>query len=259
MKKILLFIITFTGFWSARAQDYIYATSGELIVASVSEVNTKEIVYKKYNNPNGPQYRMPLTEIVLIEYQNGTIEKFTVLEYDEIPPVDTVSGRWGKNLIGVNLLNIWFSNAHVWYERILNPGFGIRLSVNVHTGPLKDNEFGDPVWATYTFTSGADLNFYPGRQGKIRYYFGPGFRMGTVREKNLADPNGRKDFIYNYRAIFINNGINLQATRHLFIGAQLGLGLQRILLLQANAGNPDWAERFTDLEGMMMFNVGWRF
>lgn len=255
MKKIILLFIAIAGFICANAQDYIYTTSGELVLANITEVNSTEILFKRHNNPNGPQYRLPRNQIVLIEYQNGTIEKFTVGDYVEKQPADSmpVQSKYGKNLIGVNLLNIALSNAHVWYERIFTPRFGARLSINTHLGPFNGNDY---TWVDYSFTTGADLNFYPTGQGRVRYYFGPGFRAGRLREISALN---KYDFIYNYRAVFINNGVNFQATRNLFIGAQLGMGLQRVTLHEAVAGKREDSDTFTDLDGYLMLNLGWRF
>lgn len=73
MRKIILTTLTvmFTlgiGF----SQDMITKKSGEDIKAKISEITTKEVKYKRFDNLNGPIYSIDKSEVLLIKYENGT-------------------------------------------------------------------------------------------------------------------------------------------------------------------------------------------
>lgn len=56
------------------AQDIITTKDHKQIEANVLKVNPTEIVFKKTSNPAGPEYSLPLDEIIEIEYWNGELE-----------------------------------------------------------------------------------------------------------------------------------------------------------------------------------------
>jgi hypothetical protein len=76
MKKISLFILivifNITGF----SQDTLYTKEGKVIAGKVTEVTQNEIKYKSASNPDGPVYVINKSDIVLIEYKNGTKDVF---------------------------------------------------------------------------------------------------------------------------------------------------------------------------------------
>jgi len=62
-------IITMTG---AVAQDIITTKTGEDILAKIVEVGHTEIKYKKFDNPEGPQFTILKSDVLMIRYENGT-------------------------------------------------------------------------------------------------------------------------------------------------------------------------------------------
>lgn len=60
------------------AQDFITKKTGEDIKAKVTEVGRTEVKYKKYDNLDGPVYTIPVSEILVIRYENGTNDVFNV-------------------------------------------------------------------------------------------------------------------------------------------------------------------------------------
>ena len=65
-------ILTCTCF----AQDVIVTKDSKKIDAKVMEVNVNDVRYKKFDNPDGPSYALPKSDIVTIVYQNGRVETF---------------------------------------------------------------------------------------------------------------------------------------------------------------------------------------
>ena len=77
MKKILLIVSLLAGLCiSAAAQDVIYTKDGRTIEAKIIEVGSTSISYKKYSNPSGPTYTLPINQIKSLEYENGDNDVF---------------------------------------------------------------------------------------------------------------------------------------------------------------------------------------
>lgn len=74
-----LFGLIISGLFTINlcAQDNIVLRTGEEIKAKVEEVGIGEIKYKRTDNPTGPLYSIRKSEVLLINYQNGTKDVFT--------------------------------------------------------------------------------------------------------------------------------------------------------------------------------------
>jgi hypothetical protein len=85
MKKMLLILVVLIGFGiTANAQDVITLKNGTDINALVQKISEFEIEYKKFDNPNGPNYTLKKSEILIIRYANGSKDIFS----EEEKPVD---------------------------------------------------------------------------------------------------------------------------------------------------------------------------
>ena len=76
MKK-LLFVMSIMWSVNIHAQDVIVKKDGSTILSKVLEVNTADIKYKKFSNPNGPTYSIGKAEILSINYENGEKDDFS--------------------------------------------------------------------------------------------------------------------------------------------------------------------------------------
>ncbi len=77
--RFLAAVLAVAGFClSANAQDYIVTSQGERIAAKVVEVGPDDLLYKKWGNAEGPNYRIPLSDVSRVEYQNGEVETYDV-------------------------------------------------------------------------------------------------------------------------------------------------------------------------------------
>ncbi|MGM9842965.1 MAG: hypothetical protein ACI30S_01935 [Muribaculaceae bacterium] len=77
MKKVL--VIAFLMLVCAnfcKAQDVIVMQDGSTVLAKVLKVTKTEVTYKKHNNLQGPDYTANVSDIVSINYENGTKETF---------------------------------------------------------------------------------------------------------------------------------------------------------------------------------------
>lgn len=78
MKKstLLLFWALCCGISAAVAQDLIVRTDSTRIEARVTEVSPETVRYKRFSNPNGPTYVLPVAGIDYIRYANGETDRF---------------------------------------------------------------------------------------------------------------------------------------------------------------------------------------
>ena len=58
------------------AQDVIVTKDGSTVLAKVLKITKTEVTYKKHSNLQGPDYTMSVSDIVSINYENGTKETF---------------------------------------------------------------------------------------------------------------------------------------------------------------------------------------
>jgi hypothetical protein len=76
MKRIVLISLLLITF-GAYSQDVITLTDGTEIKAKVNKISDKEIEYKKWNNIDGPVYRLDVNKITSIKYINGENDIFS--------------------------------------------------------------------------------------------------------------------------------------------------------------------------------------
>jgi hypothetical protein len=77
MKKLQLFLLFFSFGMLANGQDIITKTNGDEIQARVFEVSTNEIKYKRFDNPEGPDYVIDKSQVFMIKYENGNKDVFS--------------------------------------------------------------------------------------------------------------------------------------------------------------------------------------
>lgn len=73
---LLVAIIAMNGF--SFAQDVIVFKNSDSIQAIVVEVGEEQLVYKRFDNPDGPIYKKEIKSISKIKYKNGTVDLFNV-------------------------------------------------------------------------------------------------------------------------------------------------------------------------------------
>ncbi len=77
MKKIFLLLLALAGCaLTTAAQDLIVKRDASRIEARVTEISPTEVRYKRFSNPDGPTYVLPVGEIASIRYANGEEEAF---------------------------------------------------------------------------------------------------------------------------------------------------------------------------------------
>ena len=73
-RTILLSLAALCCALTAAAQDLIVKTDAAKIEAKVIEITPEAVRYKRFSNPDGPTYVLPVAQIHYIQYANGEKE-----------------------------------------------------------------------------------------------------------------------------------------------------------------------------------------
>ncbi len=60
----------------ASAQDRIYKLDGTVVEAKVLEIGEEDMIYKSWDNQEGPDYRIALRNVARVVFENGTRQDF---------------------------------------------------------------------------------------------------------------------------------------------------------------------------------------
>lgn len=282
MKANQLYLIIIALLFSipAFSQDILYLKNGKKDTVSVQEITATSVEYKKYNELEGPLYRLPLSELLLVQFSDGRIEVIKetkpspeVKEGDVLGPRFVTKKKYeddpeyiaslGKNIIGINILNTINGNINLFYERITKDGnVGFKFTLN---GSILKGE-NDPNIITYRrrFTMGGDVNFYPSGQGRIKYFIGPALRFGMLSVYDNVYWDGIAKKYYNYPAefdylsLFFNNGISVNASSNFNFTFNAAVGMARFRYVNYQAGT-QFSRKFNQIDGMIGINLGYRF
>ena len=90
-RTLLLLLAAFFGAASAAAQDLIVRNDSTRVETRVIEITPEKISYKRFSNPDGPTYVLPVADIHYIRYANGEVDRFTVPAVSEAPTAPAAS------------------------------------------------------------------------------------------------------------------------------------------------------------------------
>lgn len=72
---LFLFVVFATGI-TVKAQDALFTKDGTELSVKVVEITDQFIKYKKFDQPDGPLRNIRISDVFMIIYQDGTVEKF---------------------------------------------------------------------------------------------------------------------------------------------------------------------------------------
>ena len=268
MIKYFFLLLSLVGITNVNAQDIIMLIKGGNIQAKVQEVKSKEIVYKKFSNVNGPNYYIDIEDVEKINYESGAVDVFeanpnagTAFSYNS----KKTESIFGNNIISINVPDILFQNVTFSYERFLGEqkklGLRVPLSLSLYGNNNNNNNF--PLRGYYNiFYSGVDINYYPTGQGKARLFLGPVLRTGFARVRNEITTYDEYSFSYKtvqffsntgYFSFILQGGFLFTPVKEIIISSSFGLGSRRYFTAAPKNGN------FAQATATFHFSVGYRF
>ncbi|MBX7201705.1 MAG: hypothetical protein IT240_00150 [Bacteroidia bacterium] len=265
-----------------NAQDIIELRDGKKIEARVVEVLKKEIVYKKFSNEKGPNYRVSTSDVNQITFESGAVDYFNKsdkaaagddgqvnsLLFGMIPKV--TESNLGSNVVSMNITDLVVQNVTVSYERLLGEHRKVGLRVPVSVSLLGTSTSANTVFSQHNlYYSGLDLSIYPFGQGQAKFLFGPTIRVGTTRKKHneqfigydttWVDGNPVPEAIYEHKltlhpyvSFMVHGGFNWNPIRELSVIMLAGVGSRRYF--QSGPDNYDIVPT-----AFFNFSVGYRF
>jgi hypothetical protein len=234
-KLLLLFGFLFLSF-NDFSQDIIFRTDGTKEEVKVTLVGDREIQYKKYNNPDGPLYSVNKNEIVLITYENGDFDLITAPKNEKVQAKIELTQNFTKNILNYHAMDVFYGDITLSYERIIGSGIvGIQVPVGFGWAYSFDYYNANDEWVKNLFYSGVGVNFYPGGQGKWRYFVGPKVLVGYGKQSYwdyVYDENG--NWLYDeemetegiYMKYTVDNGIRFTPVKNFSVAAVVSFGLR---------------------------------
>lgn len=192
LKLSIIFFLSMSFLQKLFAQDVIYTTSGNKINAKIVEISTNEIKYKSFSNIDGPNYVIYSSDVVLINFENGTTQIInanapSLKPVKEETPVVTQKTKeklpdniyyLNPNLISINALGLANGDITILYDRDLcNNHLGLtalgsyNINKSINTGFNSFiNEAGGNV--KKNFDAGLGVNFMPSNTSRGQYFVG---------------------------------------------------------------------------------------
>ena len=82
---------------SAFAQDVIVKKNGSTVLCRIVEVNSSEVVYKKWTNLKGANYVMERSDVSAINYENGKKDLLSTPDTNQYAPGNQNTGQQQMN------------------------------------------------------------------------------------------------------------------------------------------------------------------
>jgi hypothetical protein len=238
MKKIPLITVIFFTLLQIPiySQDIIYKTDGSKEEARVTLVGEEEIQYKKFTNLDGPVYVLNKKEIVLITYENGDYDLINSHFSPESLVKVELTENYAKNILNYHFFDVFYGDITISYERIIADGI-VGIHIPVGFGYAYNFEYfnDNSEWVKNLIFSGVGINFYPGGQGKWRYFVGPKILVGYGKQsywQTYWDDQG--NYLYDdeeftegvYTKYMVDNGVRFTPVKNFSVSAVLSVGVR---------------------------------
>lgn len=210
------------------SQDKIFQHNKQIIEAKIVSIGLDEIVYKPYDNLNGPTYSIAKDKVAKIVFENGKMEVFktnNLLEEDlyfgqltKAFKVDFLGPLLGYTQF-IYEKNLGKNRSVEWSLGVIGAGKANRLSYYSANGNFVEEgrkPFGISVGAAYKFNKIPDLIFGRAKFAHLMQgsYARPSFYLGNYSENTIQ-----------YKA---NNQYVVERLNTTFAALQLEFGRQWI-------------------------------
>ncbi len=292
LKISLLSAITLFGATTTFAQDKLYTRDGDVMEVKVKVVGEKNITYKRADNEDGPSYIINKKEVERIEYESGDEDVIVAdrrgpMRPDRMERFDKKRRPkldYGNNIISAAPLQITENGPGfaLSYERVLDRKNNIvsfympfAMAFNIDNARYDYYGYYNNSRHDYSFYAMPGLKFYPtGGKGKVKYAVGPNIvlRYSQYTDYYYMEPYYTTYPPYNYYSgpyqadrnsftmgMIVNNSLNINPTKHLHMGLELGVGFS--YFTNNNDTYYNGYNSYNDPEALVQFgfNIGYRF
>lgn len=239
------------------AQDQLFKKDNTKLLVKIIEISPDEIIYKMYDNQEGPLHKESKGNVSLIIYQNGSHEVIQsaapqpeqlVLTRNGLPyPMDGLSRsdsllyyRYSNN-ISVNFLNFFNNELGITYQKdFFQDHFNIIIpfSVGVQRPNITQGVYFDNGYLTLdrkVFDIGFGINYTPSLETNMNYIVGPVFKymqyLATQQyyyRSSAAGPSGSviKHVNVSRYCMGITNGVIFRTRSRITLSAYGTLGFK---------------------------------
>ncbi|MCB9033683.1 MAG: hypothetical protein H6553_07590 [Chitinophagales bacterium] len=186
MKYFLSMLFVLAGI-ALKAQDKLVDFNSNTTLVKVIEITDNQIVYKKYDNLDGPTYKENKSLYSTIIFENGSVEVLnkTPITYKKDKshrPRFTLIDSFRYNTLELDFLSFYTADVFVQYTRFLkkqNMAITIPFRAgwisNYYNGIYMNNSYyyNDRRASGYKFLTGANFKFFWRDKYKVRGYAGP--------------------------------------------------------------------------------------
>lgn len=233
IKKIILLSCLFISQLEAQT-DTLIMYNGKKEPVIITEITSSEVIYKLPNTLELPLFHFRRNQLSEIKFKDGSSIN---PKFNTINPFDKITYPKPKAILYFTPTKLFQNHIAFAYEYIFRKNIvGIRIPASVSfvdINKLKpQGAFLRESDIHRRFTTGIDINFYPLRLGKIKYFTGIGIQYAQFTYRYY--PAG---YQYNYSRIMeiktgnhfsfvVNNGIISEVTNHFIISGSIGIGSQ---------------------------------
>lgn len=259
IRSVAIAGVLFLSGYTAQSQDIITLKDGRTVETVVIEVNKKDVVYRKFANPKGPQYRVEIKDVQRINYESGAVDEFSAPKNttSSKSTLEMLPSEYGRNIISVDAFTLLFQNVELSYERIIGPQGRLGLRVPISVNMAGGNDQNIFAGTRNVMNTGLDFNFYPMGQGTSRMFIGPSVKVGQARTSytyydDLIGGNISTEGNSSYFAFLLRVGYLYTPVKELSLGFAFGLGTRRYF---TNIPTYNAASGAANLQ----FSLGYRF
>ena len=250
---------------AANAQDKIFKRNGEIIEATVSAINQEHVVFKRFDNLNGPEYSIPKADVARIRYTNGTEDIFEE-NNDHIGAKATAAKpdvTVGKNIIAISPMTLtqdgW--GGGISYERVLDKmgwvSFILPATISMKGYNTSYNTNSTQYNAMYFVMPGIKVYTNINSASRTKWSLGPSLLLGLGANTTTNDYSGANYLTYTKQTHFemgalANIGFNFFANQNVYIAGEYGMGFAYI-------NTENGISQGTNFLTQLSFKIGYRF
>lgn len=121
---------------TAAAQDVIVLKDGDFKQVKVIEVGENDVKYKKWENIEGPTYTISISNILAINYQNGTKDSFANYKEkksDVAQSIDIASNNVSQSITtsGNNISKGLDNSVYLSQQKMINSGKAMKITGDI--------------------------------------------------------------------------------------------------------------------------------
>ena len=268
LKHLFFAVSCLTVSGVATAQDKIFKSNGDVIEAKIKNIGTRQIIYRRTDNPTGPEYFIPKDEVDKVRYENGTEETIagnnaSVSSEHRHDRNSAMKGKYKSNILAfapIQFTEAGIAGFSVSYEKALDKNNIVAFYVPAIMEFNMNTQY-DYYGQRQTTNDGMfylmpGIKLYPtGGYGVAKYAIGPSLVVATGTKTdydNYYYGNYATQHTHTMFGMMVNQSININPTPHLYLGTELGIGFTYVNNLSGISQGTTGLVQFS-------FKVGYRF